>query len=169
MEGTFTLLALGAISEVAQLRWSRSPLYFHVVDALHDDRGSLIEHLEQAGGKDVPVLTSISGYICRLILWCHDIQDQAQEESCYYDDRCERQAGLIGQRPPKDVLQDSQPEPKGIWSWRSSHSRSESLSIVSKVAMLTLVEAFVVALFASQSLGWCRVHIPAPLLWWMHQ
>ena len=56
-----------------------------------------------------------------------------------------------------------------IWSWRSSHSCSESLSTVSKVAMLALVDGLVMALFASQSLGWCKVHIPAPLVWCRHK
>ena len=39
------------------------------------------------------------------------------------------------------------------WSWRSSHSCSESLSIVSNVAILALVDGLDVALPASQLLG----------------
>ena len=39
------------------------------------------------------------------------------------------------------------------WSWRSSHSCSEALSIVSNVAILALVDGLSVALSASKSLG----------------
>ena len=53
--------------------------------------------------------------------------------------------------------------------WRSCHSWSESLSVVSKVAMLALATEWGGALPASQSFRWCRVHIPAPLLWFMQQ
>ena len=48
-----------------------------------------------------------------LIFWYHEIEHHAHEESCHRDDRCEHQADLIGQRPPKDVLYDCQTEPKG--------------------------------------------------------
>ena len=40
---------------------------------------------------------------------------------------------------------------------------------MSKVAICALVVAPVVALPASQSFGWCRVHMPAPLLRLVHQ
>ena len=39
------------------------------------------------------------------------------------------------------------------WSWHSSHSCSESLSIMSNVAILALVDGLDVALPASQLLG----------------
>ena len=53
--------------------------------------------------------------------------------------------------------------------WRVCHSMSESLSTVSNVAIWALVVVPVGVLPASQSFGLCRVHIPAPLLWLVHQ
>ena len=53
--------------------------------------------------------------------------------------------------------------------WCSSHSWSESLSRVSKAARLALAVVFEAVLPDSQSLGWCRVHMPAPSLWLRHQ
>ena len=53
--------------------------------------------------------------------------------------------------------------------WCSSHSWSESLSRVSKAARLALAVVFEAVLPASHSLGWCKVHMPAPSLWLIHQ